>query len=201
MGKSVWKALYAIGGKKQVKIILKLESPSRQNRGEKCEWHISGLGPQAISGYLRHFFKNASCLQNKDIVMLSLVASTSSLVLEVLAACPMTESLRSPVSTTLQLITGVKLPIEEFDQICRPEVNTFDGNRFCFLPACILEHVYSWYPRYLSMEDKQLLICRNIICHITVKSHPMTSVYASISIHHTSRCDSSNSIITLYIII
>jgi hypothetical protein len=80
-------------------------------------------------------------------------------------------------------------------------VNTFDGNRFCFLPACILEHVYSWYPRYLSMEDKQLLIRRNIICHITVKSHPMTSVYASISIHHTSRCDSSNSIVTLYIII
>lgn len=128
--------ILAIGGKKQVKIIWKLESPSRQNRGEKCEWHISGLGPQAISRYLigsyRHFVKNASCLQNKDIVMLSLVASTSSLVLEVLAACPMTESLRSPVSTTLQLITGVKLPIEEFDQICRPEVNTFDGNQFCF---------------------------------------------------------------------
>ena len=65
--------------------------------------------------------KGCDGLQNEDIVMLSLVASTSSLVLEVLAACPMTASLRSPVSTTLQLITGVKLPIEEFDQICRPE--------------------------------------------------------------------------------
>lgn len=59
-----------------------------------------------------------------DIVMLSLVASTSSLVLEVLAACPMTASLRSPVSTTLQLITGVKLPIEEFDQICRSRLSS-----------------------------------------------------------------------------
>ena len=75
--------------------------------------------------------------------MLGLVASTSSLVLEVLTACSMTETLRSLVSTTLQLITGVKLPIEEFDQICRPEVNVFDGKQFCSLPECILEHDYS----------------------------------------------------------
>lgn len=59
-------------------------------------------------------------LQNEDIVLLSLVASASSLVLEVLGACSMTETLGSPVSITLQLVTGVKLPIEEFDKICRP---------------------------------------------------------------------------------
>lgn len=53
-------------------------------------------------------------------MLLSLVASASSLVLEVLGACSMTETLGSPVSITLQLVTGVKLPIEEFDKICRP---------------------------------------------------------------------------------
>ena len=51
--------------------------------------------------------------------MLSLVASASSLVLEVLGACTMTEAIRSPVSQTLEVVTGVKLPLDEFERICR----------------------------------------------------------------------------------
>ena len=52
--------------------------------------------------------------------MLSLVASASTLVLEVMGACTQTNLLRSPVSMTLQLVTGVTLPLEQFDIICRP---------------------------------------------------------------------------------
>ena len=74
------------------------------------------------------------------------------------------------------------------------------GIGFVILPGYILEHVHSWYPRYLSMEDKRLLIPNNFICHITVKPHPMTSVCASISTHHIQRRDSSNCIL-LYIYI
>lgn len=58
--------------------------------------------------------------QDKDIVLLSLVASASSLVLEVTGACAVADSLRSPVSATLEIVTGVKLPLEEFDAICKP---------------------------------------------------------------------------------
>mmetsp|Transcript_85052 Transcript_85052/g.104286 ORF Transcript_85052/g.104286 Transcript_85052/m.104286 type:complete len:244 (+) Transcript_85052:56-787(+) len=54
-----------------------------------------------------------------DVVLLGFVASTSSLVLEVLGACSTIGSLGAPVSTTLQLVTGVKLPLEQFDAICR----------------------------------------------------------------------------------
>ena len=65
--------------------------------------------------------------------MLSLVASASSLVLEVLGACSMTDSLRSPVAQTIQLVTGVKLPIEQFDMICRLLVLGPRSFQFVFL--------------------------------------------------------------------
>lgn len=63
---------------------------------------------------------SSASFQDKDIVLLSLVASASSLVLEVTGACAVADSLRSPVSATLEIVTGVKLPLEAFDAICKP---------------------------------------------------------------------------------
>lgn len=88
--------------------------------------HMHSEAVSAFSNDMDHMglaatsMDSSASFQDKDIVLLSLVASASSLVLEVTGACAVADSLRSPVSATLEIVTGVKLPLEAFDAICKP---------------------------------------------------------------------------------
>lgn len=89
----------------------------------------------------------------KDIVMLSLVASASTLVLEVLGACSQADLLKSPVSMTLQLVTGVTLPLEQFDAICRPESRAGYGYGHESYLYIVID--YDWYSEHPSSAHPQ----------------------------------------------
>mmetsp|Transcript_5961 Transcript_5961/g.13974 ORF Transcript_5961/g.13974 Transcript_5961/m.13974 type:complete len:241 (-) Transcript_5961:97-819(-) len=53
-----------------------------------------------------------------DVLLLTAIASASSMILEVLGACSLAADL-GPIAKTLQIVTGVRVPIAGLQEVCR----------------------------------------------------------------------------------